>query len=237
MIVSASGFGTCLTVEFSTWRRHACNRCSLMIPKHENPKHAASVQEKSARNTSQCLHAPTYAVLLLVVGFAMPSELLGQSDDHDAQRYATLAKSLISQGGSQRGVAALLGADPELALALVQSSELLIHVRDPRPEAIDAVRSAASAAGIGIDRIVAERGSVSQLPYADNMIDVVIAVPLNQDATSDLSVKEVLRVLRPEGRGILGKAMLHQGEDVDLDAWIPHAESAGVEGLENACQR
>ncbi|UCF16274.1 MAG: PQQ-binding-like beta-propeller repeat protein, partial [Phycisphaerales bacterium] len=65
-------------------------------------------------------------------------------------------------------------------------------------------RRLAEEAGLGINRLVIEQGALKRLPYADNMVDVVIATRADAATLARLSVSEVLRVLIPKGKAIIG---------------------------------
>jgi outer membrane protein assembly factor BamB len=117
-----------------------------------------------------------------------------------------LAEKLIDVVGVDRGLCAVLGGDRGLAVHIVQCSNLLVHVREPESSVVIAQRRLAEEAGIGINRLVVEQGGLEKLPYANNMIDVIMATRINGDMIARLSVSEVLRVLRPEGTAVIGIA-------------------------------
>ena len=110
----------------------------------------------------------------------------------DSQR---VAETLLERAGIQRGVCALLGAEGDMALALAESSELLVHVREPLPEKVAGLRERADAAGFGIDRVAVEQGRLDRLPYADNMVDVVLATQASADVLAAVSPDEKFRPL------------------------------------------
>ena len=99
----------------------------------------------------------------------------------------------------KRGICVLVGGDATLPLELARSSELLIHCRQPDREVAAEIRALADRAGLGIDRLAVDIGPVDRLPYADRMIDLLIAPDIDADTLKLLSCVEVLRVLRPDG--------------------------------------
>ncbi len=157
---------------------------------------------------------------------------LGWAADLPQDGWAKLAGAVAEQGRVQHGVAAVCGADEAFVLQLARATELLLHVRDPRPAAVERLREAARQAGLGIDRVVVERGEIGQLPYADNMVDLVVTTQAGSDILADLSVAEVLRVLRPEGVGLLGKALASTGPDAKLQPLLEQAQRAGATAVE-----
>ena len=121
-----------------------------------------------------------------------------------APGYTALAEHLVAKAGIRRGLCSLPRCgDGRLAVALSESSELRIHAMTPRPE--DALRLVDSRGLIG-RRVTVEKGAASQLPYADHMIDLVLVADLSDRALSEVSLPEVLRVLRPNGKALLGRS-------------------------------
>jgi outer membrane protein assembly factor BamB len=114
-----------------------------------------------------------------------------------------VASGLVEAGGQQRGVCAVIVENDAggLPVSLAAASELLVHVRCSDAAAVNAIRNKANAAGFGIDRLAVEHGSLDRLPYAENIIDVII-VPQWRAATGP-SASEILRVLRPRGTALV----------------------------------
>ena len=166
-------------------------------------------------------------VMIVVVLFV----LCGRPAAAAASESGALADRLIERAGMRRGILAVLGSDGNLAVDLARSSEMLVHVREPNAGAVAELRKQADEAGFGIDRLAVEQGPIDKLPYADNVIDVVIADEVGADRLGSLSVDEILRVLRPEGTAIVGKAGEADGAVEKLKAW---AEAGGTERVE-AC--
>ncbi|MAV36955.1 MAG: hypothetical protein CMJ59_16025 [Planctomycetaceae bacterium] len=140
-----------------------------------------------------------------------------------------LSEQLARRAGLKRAVTALLGTDTEVAVDLAHTTEWLIHVR--MPSGAKGLRDLAQQAGLGIDRLVAENGPLDRLPYADNTLDVLIATEAGGEALSDLSLSEILRVLRPEGTAIIGKALQSNGADADpaaLKKWASGGRTTEV---------
>jgi outer membrane protein assembly factor BamB len=135
--------------------------------------------------------------------------------------HAQQAQDLLKRADLNRGVCCVLGAgDGSLPLALATNSEMLIHVRDPDPNAVEQLRQQADEAGFSIQRLLAEQEDPSQLPHADNTLDLLISD--RPDLWKSLLVDDVLRALRPEGVAILG------GPDAGktLESWA--AKATGV---------
>lgn len=162
-------------------------------------------------------------LVLCLAPVALAAGLLAQENARPQ-----LARVLLDRVGTRRGVCAVLGADGDLAVAIARASELLVHVRDPRPKAVDRLRQRAEAAGFDLRRVVAERGAIDRLPHADNMVDVVLMTSANEEALRDLSAQEVLRALRPRGTAVVGNAHGKLTDERALAAWAAQGAAEGV---------
>ena len=127
-----------------------------------------------------------------------------------------LAKYLIDRVGAGPGLCAMIGRDGALPLRLVQSSKWLVHVRDPRLDSVADLRGRADETGIGIDRLVVEHGTLQRLPFADHLVDTVLATTASPGLLEQLSAHEVLRALRPQGTALIGKSLASAGGDVSV---------------------
>ncbi|MFV1967575.1 MAG: PQQ-binding-like beta-propeller repeat protein, partial [Pirellulaceae bacterium] len=115
-----------------------------------------------------------------------------------------LIEKVMEETNIDRGLCSILGFDTEAALQLVRSGDFLIHVRHPDAATVQTLRETAGKAGFGIDRVVVEQGSLDKLPYANNIVDLLLATQVTLDDLDTLKVDEILRVLRPEGVAVIG---------------------------------
>jgi len=123
---------------------------------------------------------------------------------------------ILDKIGVTRGICVVPGdAKCELALKLARQSELLIYVQLTRAEDVESARRAADKAGFYGTRIFVEQGEVTKLHLADNIADAVVVVrgPIG------ISDTEVLRVLRPEGKALLGRKVLTKAFPEGVDDW------------------
>ncbi|MHC4168631.1 MAG: class I SAM-dependent methyltransferase, partial [Planctomycetota bacterium] len=129
---------------------------------------------------------------------------------------AKQSDSILEQIGVTRGICVVLGdAKGELAVRLARDSELLIYVQSPRAKEVDTVRKAADDAGFYGMRIFVDRGSFKKLSLADNVADAVVAVGRKKR----LSETEILRVMRPGGKALLGRKVLTKPAPSGVDDW------------------
>jgi len=118
-----------------------------------------------------------------------------------------------------RGICVLVG-DHECRLAhqLAADSELTLYVQLSTPEQVEAARRAADAAGICGTRVFVEKGSPSRIGLADNLADAVVV--LGEPAA--VGKEEVFRVLRPAGKGLIGKEEITKPFPPGVDDWTHH---------------
>ena len=137
-----------------------------------------------------------------------------------------LAEHLVAKTGVARGICVILDCgDGELAVEIAQTGRFLVHALDGREESVAAAREKAGAAGLDIQRLIVEKSNLSPLPHVDGLVDVVIAADLAEVTLAEVPLGEVLRVLRPRGKAILGC----QGRDAALSVkqlrgWLKDAE-------------
>ncbi len=165
--------------------------------------------------------------------FGSDSAAMGQTASPGASRDAkAVARQLVERAGIQRGVCAVLGRDGTVALELARQSQLLVHVREPDAAAVAGLRNDADAAGLGIDRLAVEHGTLTKLPYADHIVDLVVSTRITPKTLKTLPAKEVMRVLRPGGICILAAAKGQDGADPGVRQLKRWARSGGVEATQ-----
>lgn len=125
------------------------------------------------------------------------------------------ARDVLNKIGTKRGLCAVLD-DPncELALELARASELTVYVQLPSHGDLKAARRAAHAAGLYGTRIYVEKGELKRLYLADNLADAVVA-----RKAGGVPRAEILRVLHPGGKALLGKTEIIKPFPGSVDEW------------------
>ncbi|NQU74711.1 MAG: PQQ-binding-like beta-propeller repeat protein, partial [Planctomycetes bacterium] len=103
---------------------------------------------------------------------------------------------------------------------LAQGSELSVYFQSPSGEEVAAVRQAAEAAGLLGRRIFVDQGDFKSLHLADNLAGALL---IPSSVAADVAQQEILRVLHPEGKAIIGEKEIVKPFPIDTDVWShPH---------------
>ncbi len=123
---------------------------------------------------------------------------------------------LLEKIGVTRGICVVLGdSDCKRAIQLAEGSDLLVYLQLPDRLLVAQARQKAEAAGLDATRLQIDQGDLSQLHLADNVADALILA----DDSLDVPESEVLRVLRPGGRALLGERELVKPFPEGTDDW------------------
>ena len=115
-----------------------------------------------------------------------------------------------------RGICVILGdTTGSLTSRLAGDTELLLYVQLKCPERVEQLRQRMDSAGFLGRRVWIGRGDLSRIHLADNLADVLIAV----NDPAGISRDESLRVLRPEGKALLGNEELVKPFPPGIDDW------------------
>ena len=171
---------------------------------------ATANQSEETHMFSRRSHCVRNRLVGLLIGLAvLPLSILAGSCF--AAERDQLIKGLLDQVQVKRGVCLVLGRDGAVAIDLATQSELLVAVREPNAKQATELRELAEQRGLGMQRLVVHQGGFRRLPFADNVVDAVVATNAGEQMLKTLPVEEVLRVLRPGGRALIGKAVNSQG--------------------------
>ena len=146
-------------------------------------------------------------LLIAIIGMRISTPLIFAADQQNP---------VLERIGVKHGICVLLG-DPtgELAVELARESELLVYVQLPQAENVEKVRRAADDAGFCGTRIFVDKGPLNRLHLADNMADGIVVV----GGAKRVPDAEVLRVLRPQGKALLGRKVLTKPYPNGVDDW------------------
>ncbi|MBM3890228.1 MAG: hypothetical protein FJ388_14030, partial [Verrucomicrobia bacterium] len=104
------------------------------------------------------------------------------------------AAQMVRASGASGGICAIVGAtDADLALVIAKQGRFVVHCLAPDSKTCDAMRKAIRADGL-YGAVSADVLSGSQLPYTDNLVNIVVTSGECR-VTSD----EIMRILVPNG--------------------------------------
>jgi outer membrane protein assembly factor BamB len=149
------------------------------------------------------------AVFSITLATLLPRPGAGQNPPADA-------KATLERIGTTRGICVVLG-DPQAALAveLAKASDLIVYLQSAKADEVAAARKAAEAAGLLGTRVYVEQGKLDRIHLADNLADAVVVA----GGAGDAPPPELLRVLRPEGKVLVGKTEVVKPFPKDTDEW------------------
>ena len=123
---------------------------------------------------------------------------------------------IIEENGGLQGIHVLLGdINGKQAIKLAQKSDLLIYVQLTNAGDVETTRQAVDAAEFYGTRIFIEQGAFTRIHLADNLADALVLV----GEGTEISESEVLRVLRPGGKALLGHKELVKPFPEGVDEW------------------
>ncbi len=143
---------------------------------------------------------------------------------------AAVAAHVVELAGIERGVCSVLGGDnAELALELARPGGFMVNLLDSRGLVVEAVKKSADERGLYGKSMTADKGPLKKLPYADNSVDFIVTAHLTGGELEKLHLPEILRVLRPRGKAVIGRLKRPvTGEKTlsasRLDSWLKSAE-------------
>jgi SAM-dependent methyltransferase len=91
-------------------------------------------------------------------------------------------------------------------LEIARTGNFFVHILDPRPAVVASAQEAVDVEGLYGKRIVAERSPFQPLPYADNLLDLVLIPQVTNGSLNNYSLSEIMRVLRPGGVVFFGNS-------------------------------
>ncbi len=130
------------------------------------------------------------------------------------------AKATLERIGTGKGICVVLGlprADaPGFVTELAGGSRLLVYFQSPSSDEVARVRKTAAAAGVLGRHVFVDRGKWGSIHLADNLADAVLVAPA---AGAAVSREEVLRVLHPRGKAIIGGEEIVKPAPKGTDDW------------------
>lgn len=176
------------------------------------------------RRSTRLLLLSTTAIGLLIasLGWRMAS-----SKPLTAPQAEALAQQLLRPLQARSGLCVHLGArDGRLTTALSGQGSYLVHALAEDDAAWSTVQQQIESAGLaGI--VSVQQAAVDQLPFADNLVNLLVVDNVADLATQGLSIAELRRVMRPGGSVWLGQTSTAGG--FDRESLHQLLDDAGIE--------
>jgi outer membrane protein assembly factor BamB len=141
---------------------------------------------------------------------AMPSSLI-QAD--------LPSEKALSQIDESRGVIAVLGLprnSPKFVNEMALAKEFIVYFQSDKHQDVEAVRKAADEAGILGRSVFAEYGALNSVHLTHNLADAVF---VDEASTARVTDEEILRVLRPQAKALIGDRQLIKPIPEGMDDW------------------
>ena len=128
------------------------------------------------------------------------------------------AKQILDKAGVQGGLIVHLGCgDGKLTAALRANDRCIVQGLDAD---VTAARSYIQSLGL-YGQVTAEPWTGEGLPYVDNLVNLIVA-----DHLGKLPMREVLRVLAPDGVALIGGKKTVKPRPKEMDEWQQHYHDA-----------
>jgi len=138
----------------------------------------------------------------------------------DPTPVSAAAKSALARLGITRGICAVVGLPEggaaETVTDLARGSDLVVYFQSSEADEVQAVREAAGAAGLLGSRVFADAGDVRRLHLADNLAGAVLAASAMHQPSA---CAELLRVLHPQGKALIGDEEIVKPFPAGIDSW------------------
>jgi outer membrane protein assembly factor BamB len=168
-------------------------------------------------------------VVALIAGMQPPSVF---AQDKDAAKLSALnaAARIVQDSDAPGGICAVVGrSDAELALALGKA--FTVHCLYTEPSVCDQMRKVIRSRG-AYGTVSAGTFQRGRLPYADNLLNIVVVDPYPALARDGLSAAEVLRVLVPLGTAYLNISSTIAGSEAGVEESKTQMRTWGTFGVE-----
>jgi len=132
-----------------------------------------------------------------------------------------LAKQMLAASGVRGGLIVHLGCgDGALTAALRVNDRYLVHGLDTDPANVEKARAHIRSLGL-YGPVAAELWTGKQLPYVDNLVNLVVA-----GGEGQVSSGEILRVLAPGGVALIGEKKTLKPWPKEIDEWTHYLHDA-----------
>jgi len=155
--------------------------------------------------------SPLIQIILSICLGGFPTPVRGASDASAAARLIT------ASGGRPGGICVVLGSEiSDLAVGISQQGRYVVQALVPDKAMLERVRLAVRSTG-AYGLVSVDQSAYDHLPYAENLINLVVVDNYADVAEAGLSIDEIFRVLTPLGAACFGDSRSSPGAE---PAWV-----------------
>ncbi len=168
------------------------------------------------------------SLAMCVLVFAGPAVLEAAESkpgiDPRDKAFRRLAEKIVRSAGIRAGLVVHLNCtDGKLTAALANRGRFVVHGLAPTRDATEEARRYIQSRDLH-GTVSVEHGSLSRLPYVDNLVNLVVVDDLADAQKKGLTLKEVMRVLCPGGVAYLGRkdgpeTVTRKTRPAEMDEW------------------
>ncbi|KKN07575.1 hypothetical protein LCGC14_1065590, partial [marine sediment metagenome] len=135
------------------------------------------------------------------------------------------AGRIVKAAGTTAGIAVHVGCgDGRLTVDLARQGDFYVHGIDPSRTMVEKARRYVRAQGLGGERIGIEQADLKSLPYADNLVNLIVVDDPARATRGGLTTDEIRRVLAPGGAAVLGAwgrdpKIIRKARPAEMDDW------------------
>ncbi len=181
------------------------------------------------RTTHKLTSVCTSLVMILVC--AQTSRVPAESPDVPNSQALKTASQLVSSSGSPGGICAVVGAtDADLALAVAKQGGFVVHGLYADRKLCDRARKVIRSRGM-YGTVSADTFQHGRLPYAENLINIVVVDSYPALLENGFSPDEVVRVLVPLGTAYIGTSAASADSSAWMEKLVAGLRSSGIKDV------
>ena len=182
-------------------------------------------------NKTARYHRFLCAVIGTLITSAQFSTGFAQRSEPPKSPSLPLASQIVRFSGVPGGICAVVGgSDANLALGLAKQGSFVVHCLCQEPTLCDSMRKAIRSHGM-YGTVSAGTLEARRLPYAENLVNIVIVDAYPALVKAGFSAEEVLRVLAPLGIAYIGTSSNAAGSRAWIEELTAKLRSLGAEEM------
>jgi len=159
------------------------------------------------------------------------SSVAGQCADVPRPEVLRAASQMVYESGASGGICAVVGpADAELPIAIAKQGSFTVHCLCTKPAVCDKIRDVIRSRGM-YGTVSADMLEGEHLPYAENLINIVVVDSYPTLAKDRFLLEEVVWVLAPLGTAYVGTSSTADKSHAWVEETATELETLGIKEL------